>query len=285
MKRSRRRLPQWVRAGAYRLISMGRRLTWRGRKLPDFVIIGAQKTGTSSLFRYLRQHPQLRVSFRKEVHFFDGGLDPDADDFRKGQAWYRSHFPWKGSVADGQKVFEASPLYVFNPLAAKRIAELLPDAKLILVLRDPVERAISHYFHEVRKGREPLPLMEALQKEEERLAPALASEDYKSYEFIHYSYKSRGLYGEQLARYLEHFSMERILILSSEDMFADPQSTLRQVFEFVGVDPEFWVGNLRPSNTGWNRHPIEPPVYAYLQDYFRAPNQALYELIGRDLGW
>ena len=260
-------------------------MTWRGRRLPDFIIIGAQKTGTSSLFRYLNQHPQLRASFRKEVHFFDGGLDPDVDDFSKGQAWYRSHFPRKASVVDGQRVFEASPLYIFNPLAPKRIAESIPQAKLILVLRNPVERAISHYFHEVRRGREPLPLMEALQSEDRRLAAALEGQDFKSYEFIHYSYKSRGLYREQLARYLEHFAMEDILILSSEAMLADPRSTLRRVFEFVGVDPEFSVGNLRPSNIGRNKEAVEPEVYAYLQDYFRAPNEELYELIGQDLGW
>ena len=98
--------------------------------MPDFIIIGAMKSGTTSLFHYLRQHPSLTPSYKKEVHFFDGGRKPSADNYEKGKSWYQSHFPLKWSVRNDRKTFEASPLYIFNPLAPQRIYELLPDAKL-----------------------------------------------------------------------------------------------------------------------------------------------------------
>lgn len=172
------RYPEWLY----------RRASSRYRKLPDFLIIGAQKSGTSSLFHYLGQHPALRPAFRKEVHYFDGGL-------KNGESWYRSHFCLDSPGGhQAVKAFEASPLYLFHPLAARRIHDRIPGMKLVVVLRNPVERAISQYFHSRRHGRESLPLMEALQQEDERLAAAIRNENYEDESFIHHSYKRRGLY-------------------------------------------------------------------------------------------
>lgn len=273
-----------VKSAAGELVGRYRRATWRGRPLPDFIIIGAQKAGTSSLFAYLSQHPQLLPSYAKEVHFFDGGLNYEVDNYRKGAAWYRAHFPPRGAGARA-KAFEASPLYIFNPLAPRRMFGLIPEVKIIALLRNPTRRAISHYFHVRRRGQEPLPIYEALRAEEGRLAPVLGREDYKSETFIRHSYKSRGLYREQLERFLEYFPRRQLLALCSEEFFSSPGATLGRVFEFVGVDAAFEVPDLRPRNMSGEKSEVEPKVYEYLDDYFRPHNEALYELLGEDYAW
>lgn len=278
-------MPNWLEPFIHNIPGKYRQITWSNRFLPDFIIIGAQKSGTTSLYDYLSQHPQLRPSYKKEVHFFDGGLDPNVDNFKKGEAWYRSNFPLKRNTGNNQKAFEASPLYIFNPLAPQRISELIPKVKLIAVLRNPVERAISHYFHEKRKGFESLPIMQALKAEDERLKPVIDKQDYKNNIFIHHSYKNRGLYHEQLKRYLNYFPMSNILVINSETLFMQPHDTLRRVFQFVDVDAEFTINDIEPRNVGSNRIEIDPEAYEYLEDYFQPHNQDLYELVGKNYGW
>ena len=280
----RRMMPNRAKTIARDMIFKFRKRTSSNRVIPDLIIIGAQKSGTTSLFVYLSQHPHLLPSYVKEVHFFDGGLNPNVDNFNSGETWYRAHFPLKKN-ASNKKVFEASPLYLFNPLAPQRISELIPEVKLIAILRNPVERAISHFFHEKRGGGESLPIMEALQSEEKRLEPIIDKQDYKSNLFIHHSYKNRGLYHDQLKRYLKFFPMGSILVINSEDLFTQPDDTLRRVFQFVGVDTEFTINDLKPRNVRSNRNKIDPDVYEYLEDYFRPHNQELYKLIGEDYGW
>lgn len=284
--------PRWVKRPALRLMSKYRRAIWPYRKatsssrsLPDFIIIGAQKSGTSSLYLYLGQHPQLLPSLKKEIRFFDGGYNPNIDNFEKGQAWYRAHFPFRKNVGTHSRTFEASSITIFNPLTPRRIFDLVPEVKLIAVLRNPTERAISHYFHEKRRGRESLPIMEALQKEEIRLEPVIENKDYKSDHFIHHSYKSRGLYRQQIERFLKYFPWKQILVLSSEELFCEPDKTLKQVFEFVGVDTGFKAKDLRPRNVANNRSEVDPKVYKYLDNYFLSHNQALYELVGKYFEW
>jgi len=259
--------------------------TWCNRYLPHFIIIGAQKSGTTSLYYYLSQHPQLLQSFKKEVHFFDGGLHPEVDNYKKGQEWYRAHFATRKGSCDHFKAFEASPFYIFHPLAAKRIFKLVPEVKLIAVLRNPTERAISHYFHEKRKGRESLSINKALQEEDKRVTPVLKHKDYKNNNFIHCSYKHRGLYCKQLERFLKYYSWEHILVINSEELFLEPENTLKRVFAFVGVDTEFKVKDVKPQNVTLNRSDVDPKVYEYLNDYFAPHNQALYELIGKNYDW
>ncbi|MEJ2366788.1 MAG: sulfotransferase [Acidobacteriota bacterium] len=262
-----------------------RQLTWRLRPLPGLIVIGAQKAGTTSLHYFLGQHPQLCPSLTKEVHFFDGGLERGVDTYAEGEAWYRAQFPLRRHVMNGGLAYETTPLYIFNPLAPKRIAAMIPGAKIVAVLRNPVQRAVSHYFKARRRGRESLPIMDAVKMEETRLAPALEQRDYKHPAFIRNSYKRRGLYREQLERYLEHFPRRQILILDSNPLFQDPHKTLRRIFKFAGVDPDFEPRDLRPQNVGRNRADVPREVYAYLEDYFRPHNQALYELLGEDYGW
>ena len=282
-------IPNWLKTTIiryrYRLFWPYRQATWRRRILPDFIIIGAMKSGTSSLYAYLSQHPQLYPSCKKEVHFFDGGLNPDIDTFVKGQAWYRAHFPLRSKLSTDAKTFEASPLYIFNPLAPQRIFDLVPSVKIIAVLRNPIERAISHYFHEKRKNREPLTIYEAFQEEEKRLEPIINRKDFKNRIFIDYSYKIRGLYKEQLERYLDYFSRQQILIISSEDLFSEPELTISRVLKYVEVDTVFKVKELRSHNVASNRSDIDPYVYDYLNNYFLPHNPALYELVGKSYGW
>lgn len=277
--------PSWIKIILYKTISKYRLLTWQYRGLPDFIVIGAQKSGTSSLYYYLGQHAQLKSAYEKEVHFFDGGLNSKVDNYQKGEPWYRSHFPLYRNTGMDQKIFEGSPFYIFNPLVPKRIAEFLPEAKLIAILRNPTERAISHYFHEKRKGRESLPIMDALQAEEERLKAVIENKDYKNEIYKNYSYKSRGLYYNQIKRYLDYFQMNNILVINSEKLFLEPDSTLRRIFQFVGVDAELMVRDLKPRNVANNRTEVESCVYDYLENYFRPHNQMLYKLIGENYGW
>ena len=277
--------PEWAKVPTRRLIKQYQQATSKHRALPDFIIIGAQKAGTSSLYSYLSQHPQLLASFKKEVHFFDGGIAPAVDNYKKGDVWYRGHFPLKKNVGSQMSVFEASPLYIFNPLVPARIASLIPDVKIIVLLRNPTERAISQYFHEKKLGREHLPIEAAFQKEEARMAPALKRHDYKDNDFICHSYKSRGLYKEQLDRYFQHFKREQFLILNSESFFSHPEATLRQVFEFVGVDTDYRVADLKPRMVGKNRRNVSPEIYSDLDNFFQSHNQALYKLTGENYGW
>jgi len=282
-------IPSWVQKAGMSSILKYRQATWRNRSLPDFIIIGAQKSGTTSLYRYLSQHPQLIASYKKEVHFFDGGIDNYyVDNFEKGEAWYRANFPRKRKSNTSQKVFEASPLYLFNPLVPQRIYDFMPEVKLIAILRNPVERAISHYFHAKRKqgvGVETLPMLEAFQAEEERLKPIVKQQDFKNPIFRRHSYKGKGLYYEQLKRYLNYFSNKSILVLDSESFFAVPDDGLRMIFEFVGVDSGFTVPDLKPGNVGKNKVEVGLDVYDYLENYFEPYNQKLYKLLGRSFSW
>lgn len=274
---------KWIKYHSHRAILKYRRITWPRRCLPDFMVIGAQKAGTSSMHSYLAQHPQIVPSFRKEVHFFDGGGNPAIDTFKKGMPWYCSHFPIRKS--GDEKAFEATPLYIFNPLAARRMARLLPKVKIVALLRNPTERAISHYFHERRRGRETLAIDEALREEEKRLAHAFQAADYKCESFVHFSYKTRGLYKDQLERYFKHFPRDQILVMASEDLFTKPRSCLRRISEFVGVDTEHKITDLTPKKVAPDKVGISSDVYHYLDEFFRPHNQALYTMLGEDLGW
>jgi len=272
-----RLIPKKIRWG-YRFATSG------FRSLPDFLIIGAQKSGTTSLFQYIRQHPQIHLSKIKEVHYFDGGVNPTVDNYKKGEEWYKAHFPLKLRMNKNCKTGEASPLYIFNPLVPKRIFDLIPEVKIIAVLRNPTDRAISQYFHEERRE-ELLPIDEALRAEETRLAPILKNNNFKDKIFRKSSYKSRGRYKEQLERYLKYFPRENIYIICSEDMFSNPEAELAKLFDFLGVDKNFQVKCFKPRGVAPNRTTVSSDVYDYLDEYFYPHNKALYEFLGKNFNW
>jgi len=193
--------------------------------LPNFIICGAQKGGTTALYHYLKQHPEIYLPKKKEVHYFDLNYDRDIK-------WYEKHF--KGCRNRKVKAIgEASPLYVYLEEVPERIYKLFPDIKLIFILRNPVDRAYSHYWHEVKLGYETLCFEKAIEKEEMRLSRG----DIFSKQ--HYSYKDRGKYAEQLKRFSKFFPKEQMLILISEELRENPEKVLRRIFNFLEVDTNF----------------------------------------------
>jgi len=250
--------------------------TTNQRVLPNFIVIGAQKCGTTSLYRYLGQHPQITMSAIKQVRYFDGGLDPKIDNYTRGIDWYRSFFPLEPELEEiGGITGEASPMYLFHPFAAERIRRLLPEIKLIVLLRSPPQRAISQYYHALRAQEEDLPLMEALQSEELRLRHSFETEDYRSFSFVRHSYKSRGVYHTQLDRYFDKFPAENILVLKFEDFFQNLDKGLSRVFGFLGVEPDIKIENRDASGTGQNKAKPNKQVMDYLDAYFAGPNEVL----------
>ena len=251
--------------------------------LPDFVIIGAQKCGTSSLYSYLTGHPQVVSASKKEVHFFDSPA------FRRGEGWYRSNFPPQSSE-NGQKTItgEASPYYIYHPLVPKRAASLIPNAKLIALLRNPVDRAYSDYNHRVNDGIETLSFEEAIEAEAERIKGEkermLSEEGYFSPNHRRYSYLARGVYVDQLEDWHEHFDRDQLLLLKSEDFFKDTRKMMGVVCDFLGL-PEWEGGNFGQGRNRRRYEPMKPETRARLERYFEPHNQRLYDYLGRDFGW
>jgi hypothetical protein len=130
-----------------------------------------------------------------------------------------------------------------------------------------------------------LSIEDALRAEEERLELAIRNMEYRSVEYVHHSYKSRGRYAEQLVRYYSRFPRDQILVLRSEDLFGNPASTLEMIYDFVDVDNRFKNTDLEPWNVGKNRSDVDASIYEYLDDYFRPHNQKLYDLVGQNMGW
>ena len=249
------------------------------RPLPDFLILGAQKAGTTALYAYLRRHPQITGPSWKEVSFFDR-------HWARGESWYRGNFPNLARTR-GKLVGEASPSYVFHPLAPQRVWELVPQARLVVLVRNPVDRALSHHNHEVALGREPLSFEEALDAEEERLRGEVermtADPRYFSREWWSHTYKTRGRYAEQLERWLEVFPRERLLVLSSDELGSEPGRAHAQVLEFLGAPPHRLDSYPRVYEREYE--PMRPETRARLAAEFEEPNRRLYALLGRDLGW
>jgi len=256
-----------------------RMLTHDRRALPDFMIIGTQKGGTTSLYRYLAKHPQLKPNYVvKELSFFD-------EYYNRGIDWYRSNFPIK---RDGKLYFEGCTHYLYHPSAPKRILETIPAVKTIALLRNPIDRAYSSYRHQVRAGRETLSFEDALQAEPERLQGErerlLSDPAYVSYNYNHFSYIERGKYDEQIKNWFIHFPKGQMLILSSEAFFDNPGKVIEQCLNFLEV-PITSIDHNKKHNTGNYNSPLEPATREQLQQLFLPHNQALYQMLDTDFGW
>lgn len=257
------------------------RLTTPFRALPDFLVVGTQKGGTTSLFNYLIQHPQALSPLRKELKFFDS-------NYFRGLAWYRAHFPLKNKLRAAHALTgEASPYYMYHPTALERIHAALPSVKLIAILRNPVDRAYSHYQHMVRVGREDLTFEQALEAEPDRLAgeaeKIAADASYPQYRHIQYSYLERGRYAEQLQTLFRLFPKENILILKSEDLYADPAQVMKTSFSFLGLP--FQMGQYEVFKQGTYKSGMDSATRQKLVEYFRPFNQQLYDLLGMKFDW
>lgn len=269
-------MPEPVRKvlrGAYRAYGQ---VTVSGRPLPDFLIVGAQKAGTTALYSYLRWHPDVTGPAFKEISFFDR-------HYMRGERWYRAHFPRRR----GHIVGEASPSYLFHPAAPERAARLVPAVRLIALLRNPVDRAFSHYQHEVVLGREQLSFEEALDREDERMRGELArmarDPSYFSYAWWNHTYVARGLYAEQLERWLARFPREQLFVLVTEELGAEPAVAYRDVLEFLGAPVRDLPGYPRIFERDYEE--MQPQTRARLERTFAEPNARLAALLGRDLPW
>jgi len=263
------------------------RLTSRARMLPAFLIVGAQRCGTTSMYRTLSQHPAVvKAVLHKGVHYFDLNYDHPL-------SWYRAHVPLSGraarSVPGSQPpvTFESSPYYLFHPLAAGRIATDLPGVKLLVLVRDPVERAYSAWAHERARGFETEPFERALELEASRLAgqaERMAAEPgYLSFSHQHHAYTARGQYVEQLERLEGLVGRDRIHVVDSNDFFVKPEPAYDEVLDFLGLGhgeyPEFERHNARP------RSPMPDVVRAGLAEHFAPYDERLTAWLGWVPSW
>lgn len=273
------------------LEKLARGLTSPIRLLPDFLIIGAQKGGTTSLYNYLQDQPCIGSASTKEVHFFDRR-------FTKSLAWYQGHFPTRIEKYYAQRLSgqtfltgEATPCYLFHPHAPSRVATVLPDVKLIVLLRNPVDRAYSQYYHAVDHGFETLSFEEAIECEEERAAREreniLRDEHHYNIDYMERSYLTRGKYVEQLQAWMTVFPREQFLILKSEEFYAEPATTLKRVLAFLNV-PEAEIqmeGKEFKQYNNYTYSRMDASLRKRLIAYFEPYNARLYDYVGINMGW
>lgn len=270
-----------------------RAATSGARILPSFLVIGAQRAGTTSLFDYLSRHPQVAgpssgdgsVAWPKELHFFD-------ERFSRGLDWYRAFFPLAltrslARLRGGELVAgEATPSYLFHPATPRRVAETLPDVRLVALLRDPVERAYSHFQLWRRTGRERLSFEEAVEAEHRRSNGGTARRRTGARargRRRRRSYLARGLYAEQLERWLEWFPRGQFLVIPSEDLMTRPAETYREVLDFLGLEPR--EGESFALRNQLSYAPVDPLLRARLEEHFAEPNARLARLLDREFGW
>ena len=262
------------------------------RRGPDFVIIGAKRGGTTSLYNYLLEHPSIQPLFPgrqhiKGVHYYDS-------NYARGLRWYRSHFPLEVGghhlVRPGLRpaiAGEASPYYLFHPLAAERLARDFPATRIIVNLRDPVERAYSHFKEATHHGRETLSFDAALEAEKDRLLGEadriMAEPGYASMAHEHLSYLAQSRYLDMLPRWFSLFPREQFHITASEDFYADPDRCVNDIWRFLGLTPRKLV-----SRTRHNHQPapdLRPETRQRLRDAVADHNRGLEELLRRSLPW
>jgi hypothetical protein len=267
------------------------RLTAPARMTPSFLICGGQRCGTTSLYRALAGHPLvLKAVLHKGVHYFDTSYD-------HGMAWYKGHFPLQRNADKvterygvPAQTFESAPYYMYHPQAAARIAHDLPQAKLVVLVRDPVERAYSQHHHEVARGFErerdfgsALALEAArVHREEERLAE---DPSYYSFAHQHHAYRARGEYARYLSVMAQHVGRERIHVVESERFFTNPEDVYDEVCEFLGLPtylerPPFERHNARPRAGD-----MDPALRQELTGYYAKHDEALAGWLGHPPAW
>ncbi len=253
------------------------------RAWPDFLIIGAQRSGTTSLYNYLAAHPHVAPVREKELHFFD--LQQ-----ANGPGWYRTHFPLR-TRRPRQRSGEATPMYLFHPRAPVAVHRLLPHVRLIVLLRDPVQRAYSHFQLERNLAHGPaesLSFAAAVEAETARLAgereKMLANPAFLSFPAINFSYLARGLYVDQIQAWRQFFPPDQMLILRSEDFYERPAAIFQQTLDFLAL-PAWQPDAFRPFNRRETGAPLDPALQQRLRDFFRPHNQRLAQLLGRDFAW
>ncbi|GAA1917134.1 hypothetical protein GCM10009737_18260 [Nocardioides lentus] len=284
-------LPQGVKDVAERGIRTATTATGRLRTGPDFLLVGTKRGGTTYTWSTLLGHPQVMPTVPaaknlKSPHYFYRYTD-------RGPDWYLGHFPTRAARRRHAErhgaalAFEASPLYLFDPRVAERAHRLLPAARIVVLLRDPVARAVSHHAERTKAGVETLSFADALAAEPDRLAGELermAEEPgYYSRPWDWYSYRTRGEYAPQLRRWFDAYGREQVLVMRSEDLYADPDATLGRLQEFVGLDPRPLAGAKR--NRSRHKTGIDPGLEAELRAHYEPHHRELADLLGTQPWW
>ncbi len=261
-------------------------LTSPMRMTPDFLIVGAQRSGTTTMFKTLAQHPGIARPFlKKGVHYFD-------KSYASGPQWYRGNFPVAATsrarrLGAAALTYESSPYYMFHPLAPTRIAQDLPGVKLVVVLRDPVERAYSGHAHELARGYEAEPFERAVALEPERLAGErermVAEPGYDSLHWQHHAYLTRGQYHEQLVALEQLVGRERLCVVDSADFWQRPQEVFPDVLSFLGLPPH--PGTVFEQHNARSRAPMSPELRTRLEEHFAPHDEALARWWGRVPSW
>jgi Sulfotransferase domain len=284
--------PAWERMARrtahWGLVTAGRPI-YRARMLPSFLIVGAERCGTSSMYEVLSWHPAVFSAIlpRKEVHYFDY-------NYARPLSWYRCHFPLRARAALAARdtgvapvAFEASPSYMCHPLAPERIARDLPGVKLIVMLRDPVARAYSSHTMRAGWGVETEPFERALELEDSRLAGEAermaADPSYVGYNWRHFAYRTRGQYAEQLEQLDRLVGRDRIHVIDSGEFFASPARVYDQVLDFLGL-PDAGHPAFDPPRTR-SRPPMPDSVRKALEEHYRPYDERLAAWLGHEPSW
>ncbi len=271
----------------FRATQQLRRATACLRLKPAFLIIGAQRAGTSSLYRAICQHADVLPARKKEIHYFD-------HNFERGTGWYAAQFPlrvqnfWQSGPRREAISGEASPEYLFYPFAARRVLAAQPDIKLIALLRNPVDRAYSQYQRAVRRGWEDMPFKDAVAAEPERtgLADRVSwaglTEPIRNAEL---TYLSRGLYARQLAAWLDLFPREQFYLTCSENFFEPAKRITDEIWDFLGLDLDNGPTAAPPRLNRQQYEPLSGRSRRRLTEFFRPHNERLFELLGERYPW
>lgn len=235
----------------------------------NFIICGTQKGGTSALDAYLRGHPNICMAEKKEVHFFD-----NEDAYRNGAPNYSEYHSAFKPHSPSQILGEATPIYMYWRDAPRRMWQYNPEVRLIVLLRNPIERAYSHWNMKRILGVETLSFWEAIQREPERCREALP------YQHRVYSYVDRGFYLEQLRRLWSFFPNEHVLVLKSEELRRQPIRTLERVCNFLNVDP---LNAVEPFD--FHSRPYKSPMSAREREHLRSVFELEIRALERALGW
>jgi len=256
------------------------------RILPDFLIIGEHKCGTTSLFEYMLEHPCILSPTIKEPNYFNR-------HYEKGTLWYKKHFPTflsklycqnknKNKVITG----EATTHYLFaKDEITYRIKKLLPSTKIIVILRNPIERAYSQYSMFVSEGRENLSFEDAIEREKQIINKKIKQVNFPKYSRLHpsYTYLRRGIYVDNLRRWMNIFPKEQFLILQTEEFNSKPNEVLNHVYKFLNLEP--WTNkNFEKHNVGkYNK--MNPNTRKKLIEFFKPHNKRLNEFLGTNFDW
>ena len=273
-----------IRSSYHRIVKRGMAgITASSRVLPDFIIIGTARSGTTSLYYNICEHPCVIPAAYDEIGFFDS-------NYHLGINWYRSMFPTQRKMEEVKKntgfaiTGEDTPFYIWNQLVANRILTTLPNARLIVLIRNPVDRAYSNYHLGLRSGTENLSFEDAIKSELDRLDTVETHSENNVAKFtIPRSYIAKGFYAEQLKIWFELFSSEQLFIVNTDDFESYPQKTLNQIYSFLRI-PEINVGNLEKHNVE-SYGKMKSETREFLLDLYKPYNEILFNLIGQKFDW